>query len=70
MPVMGGIETTQNIRLLERDQGLRRCHVIAFTSSVLQEDIDAAIRVGCDSYLVKPIKKQKLINSISRVARR
>ncbi|SMF38150.1 hybrid sensor histidine kinase/response regulator [Pseudobacteriovorax antillogorgiicola] len=70
MPVMGGIETTINLRTIEREQERPRAHVIAFTSSVLQDDIDNAIQAGCDSYLVKPIKKQKLINAISRFVSR
>ena len=68
MPVMGGIEATMNIRKSESHDGSPPAHVIAFTSSVLQQDIDAAISAGCDSYLVKPVKKQKLINTIRRIA--
>lgn len=67
MPVMGGIEATQLIRQHEHNEHLPRAFVIAFTSSVLQTDIDAAIQAGCDSYLVKPIKKQNLVNIISRL---
>jgi signal transduction histidine kinase/CheY-like chemotaxis protein len=67
MPVMGGIEATQLIREHEHCEHLPRAMVIAFTSSVLQTDIDAAIQAGCDSYLVKPIKKQNLVNIISRL---
>ncbi len=67
MPVMGGIEATTMIRQYERSEHLSRAVVIAFTSSLLQTDIDAAIQAGCDSYLVKPIKKQNLVNIISRL---
>ncbi len=67
MPVMGGIESTRLIREHEHNEHLTRAVVIAFTSSVLQTDIDAAIQAGCDSYLVKPIKKQNLVNIISRL---
>jgi CheY-like chemotaxis protein/two-component sensor histidine kinase len=69
MPVMGGIEATQLIRQHEHNEHLPRAFVIAFTSSVLQTDIDAAIQAGCDSYLVKPIKKQNLVNIISRLTK-
>lgn len=67
MPVMGGIEATTRYREIEKSEGKPRAKIIAFTSSVLQKDIDAAIKAGCDSYIVKPIKKQKLINSIERL---
>ncbi|NRA66320.1 MAG: response regulator [Pseudobacteriovorax sp.] len=70
MPVMGGVETTINIRKIERIKGLESTYIMAFTSSVLQEDIDTAIGAGCDSYIVKPIKKQKLINAIEKVTKR
>ena len=67
MPIMNGIEATTLIREMElKDSTRSRAQIIAFTSSVLQEDIDAAVTAGCDSYLVKPIKKQKLINAIVR----
>lgn len=69
MLVMGGIEATQLIRQHEHNEHLPRAVVIAFTSSVLQTDIDAAIQAGCDSYLVKPIKMQNLVNIISSLTK-
>ncbi len=69
MPVMGGIEATLLIRQHEQAEQLPRAVVIAFTSSVLQTDIDSAIQAGCDSYLVKPIKKRNLVNIISRLVK-
>ncbi|MFW7379752.1 MAG: response regulator [Oligoflexus sp.] len=66
MPGLSGIQTTSQIRRLELEANRSPAYIIAFTSSVLQADIDAAIAAGCDSYLVKPIKKQKLIYAISR----
>jgi signal transduction histidine kinase/ActR/RegA family two-component response regulator len=70
MPGIGGIETTRQIRAYEKAHNQRSAYIIAFTSSVLQVDIDAAINAGCDSYLLKPVKKQKLIHAISRISRR
>lgn len=71
MPGISGIETTRRIREGEA-HGESNAHpyIIAFTSSVLQSDIDAAVGAGCDSYLVKPIKKDKLIQAIARTDRR
>ena len=69
MPGMNGIEATKKLRAAERDEGRARSVVIAFTSSLLQSDIDAAIEAGCDAYLVKPIKKQNLIHVLQRYAK-
>ena len=67
MPEMNGFETCKKIRSIEKSKGYRPSHIICFTSSILQSDIDTAIQVGFDSFVVKPIKKQKLINTINRL---
>ena len=67
MPEMNGFETCKKIRSIEKNKGYRPSHIICFTSSILQSDIDTAIQVGFDSFVVKPIKKQKLINTINRL---
>ena len=67
MPEMNGFETCKKIRSIEKSKGYRPSHIICFTSSILQSDIDTAIQVGFDSFVVKPVKKQKLINTINRL---
>ena len=67
MPDMDGFETCKKIRAIEKNKRYKPSHIICFTSSILQSDIDTAIQVGFDSFVVKPIKKQKLINTINRL---
>ena len=67
MPDMNGFETCKKIRKIEKENNYKQSHIICFTSSILQSDIDTAIQVGFDSFVVKPIKKQKLINTINRL---
>ena len=69
MPGMGGVEAIRQLRAFELEQQREPVVVIAFTSSLLQSDIDAAIVAGCDAYLVKPIKRQNLIHVLQRYAR-
>jgi CheY-like chemotaxis protein len=66
MPELGGVEATKRIRSLEQQLGRTRATVIAFSSSLLQEDIDAAIQAGCDAYVMKPVKKQNLLQTLRR----
>ncbi len=66
MPELGGVEATKRLRKLEEQLGRTRTTVIAFSSSLLQDDIDAAIQAGCDAYVLKPIKKQSLLQTLDR----
>ena len=67
MPEMNGYETCKALRLIEKKKSYNPSHIICFTSSILQSDIDKAIETGFDSFIVKPVKKQKLINMINRL---
>jgi PAS domain S-box-containing protein len=61
MPVMGGIEATQEIRKLH--PGIP---IIAQTAYAQPEEKRAAIRAGCDDYLSKPIHKDILMEVIGK----
>jgi PAS domain S-box-containing protein len=64
MPVMDGYDAAKAIRELEKEKGLPRTPLIAFTASILKEDVEKALSAGCDSYLTKPIKKAALFKEI------
>jgi len=67
MPVMDGYEATKKIRTWEEEKGLPKAHIVAFTASVLKEDIDKAMAAGCTSYLTKPVKKASLFKTLAEI---
>ncbi len=60
MPVLGGLEATQQIRAFEEAEGKTPTPVIATTAHVMQEDRDRCAAAGMDDFLAKPIKKGEL----------
>ncbi|MBI5743605.1 MAG: response regulator [Elusimicrobia bacterium] len=64
MPVMDGYEAARAIRNLEKEKNLEHTPILAFTASILKEDVEKALAAGCDSYLSKPIKKAALFKAI------
>jgi signal transduction histidine kinase len=60
MPVMGGLEATEKIRLWEADHGKPRLPILALTASAFDEDRQACLAAGMDDLLVKPIDMKKL----------
>jgi PAS domain S-box-containing protein len=67
MPVMDGYEATKKIRAWEEKNGAPGTRIIAFTASVLKEDIDKALAAGCTFFLTKPIKKAALFKALSEI---
>jgi len=57
MPGMDGFETTGKLRELETAEKRGRTKVVALTAMAMREDIDRALKAGCDDYLSKPIRK-------------
>ncbi|KAJ3022553.1 ssk1 response regulator receiver [Thoreauomyces humboldtii] len=67
MPVMDGIQATASIRTLERERALAiqstnltpittpDVVIVALTASSLPADRDAALKAGCNDYLIKPV---------------
>lgn len=60
MPVLDGLEATQQIRRYEAEAGLHATPIIATTAHVMQEDRDRCAGAGMDDFLAKPIKKGAL----------
>lgn len=57
MPEMDGFEAAARIRELEAAEGRARTKLVALTAMATREDIDKAMKAGCDDYLTKPIRK-------------
>ena len=61
MPNMNGYDATKKIRNL----GVKTA-VIAMTGSIMHEDGNKCIEVGCDNYVSKPIDRRHLVKIISK----
>ncbi len=66
MPVMNGLDSCKAIRTHEEDAHMARRPIIALTANAMQEDKDRSITAGMDDYLVKPVKKQLLLETLLR----
>lgn len=64
MPEMDGIETTQQIRLMENGHG--HTPIFAVTSNMFREQKEKCLEAGMDDYIVKPIHAKALVDRISR----
>ena len=60
MPVMDGYTATKKIREIDSD----KVPIIAMTAHEGVEEIKKCLNAGCNDYLGKPIRKQKLINML------
>lgn len=65
MPVMDGYEATKKIRDYEKLESIGRTPILTLTAFSLTAEIDRALKAGCDDYLTKPIKKNRLIEVLS-----
>jgi CheY-like chemotaxis protein len=63
MPGTNGFEVLQWIR---SQLDLKRLLVVVLTSSNLQADVDRAYELGANSYLVKPVEFNEMVNMIQR----
>jgi len=66
MPVMDGLEATKEIREWEKQEGKKRVPLIALTAHGTTNDKKKSEDAGCDDHLIKPIKKQDLMNLIGK----
>src|SRR5262245_39501433 len=63
MPGTDGFEVLQWVRA---EPELKRLLIIVLTSSNLQADVDRAYELGANSYLVKPVEFNQMVNMIQR----
>jgi len=64
MPVMGGIEATEEILKYEEKERKHHVPIVALTANALQGDREIYINAGMDNYLSKPIEIVDLQNVI------
>lgn len=62
MPGMDGLESTRQIRKM-----LPQLPIIALSGLISSEDENAARLAGCNDYIIKPVSKTKLLETINKV---
>jgi PAS domain S-box-containing protein len=65
MPVMDGYEAAKRLRALERENGHKRCTIVAISSNDEDAIIRRALAAGCDHYQVKPAPREILLRLLS-----
>ncbi len=61
MPLVSGLEVLQAIK---RDPALHSVPVVMLTSSREELDLEEAYRLGCNAYVVKPVKFRDFIEAV------
>ena len=71
MPVMDGVEATEKIREIERNEPKRKPSVIvAFTAYAVEGDRERFLAAGMDDYIAKPFQPEELVRVIEKYANR
>lgn len=67
MPKKDGIELLEEIRKLERkSNGVKKSIIIMVTALSDEEIIRKCVKLGCSSFLVKPVEKENLTKILRR----
>ncbi|MBI3950535.1 MAG: response regulator [Acidobacteria bacterium] len=64
MPVMDGYAATRAMRQWERERGLRPTPIVALTAHAFKEEVRKSLEAGCTAHMAKPIKREKLLETI------
>lgn len=65
MPVMNGLEATENIRGLERED-CRKLPIIAMSANAFEEDVKKSLASGMNGHLSKPLDVGKLEKTLRK----
>ncbi|MEI6888619.1 MAG: response regulator [Bacteroidota bacterium] len=69
MPVMDGLEATEKMREIERNNPQRRhSYIVAFTAYAVEGDKERFLEVGMDDYVAKPFQPEELVRIITKYA--
>ena len=63
MPEMDGLEAT---RMLRADSQFGQLPIIAMTANAMKADLDACLAAGMNDYVIKPIDRQALLQTLRR----
>ena len=64
MPIMDGYEATKQIRNSNRYDS-KTVKIIAITANSFIDNENEVIKSGMNSYIVKPISKENILNSLT-----
>ena len=70
MPIMDGVEATQEIIEFEEEEELPHTPIIAVTANVLKGDRERFLGSGMDDYISKPINKDELHRVLEQITKR
>jgi len=68
MPEMDGLEASR--RIIEKWPESGRPRIVAMTANAMQGDREMCLAAGMDDYLTKPIRVDRLVEALTRVAAR
>lgn len=63
MPVMDGYQATT---IIKNNDSTKQTKIIATTASVIQEEKDKILAMGCDDVISKPFELEELLNAIAK----
>jgi len=66
MPVMDGVEATEEIRAREKQSG-QHLPIVAMTANAFDEDRRRCEQAGMDGYVAKPLTSKTIATEIARV---
>ena len=66
MPEMDGLETTRNIRALERPDA-KTIPIIALTANAFDEDVQRSMQAGLNAHLSKPVDPEVLYRTLENL---
>jgi two-component system, chemotaxis family, chemotaxis protein CheY len=70
MPVMNGHETLREIRRLEEQEGIHLGNgmkIVMVTALGNKENVLSAFSEGCEYYIVKPIRQEKIVEIMAEI---
>ncbi|MEG3638455.1 response regulator [Magnetococcus sp. PR-3] len=65
MPVMDGLQATEQIRHWEQQQGCEATPIVALTAHAMRGDEQQSLLAGCDAHITKPIRKATLMQVVT-----
>ncbi len=64
MPIMDGLQATENIRALDRADA-KTVPIIALTANAFDEDVQRSLQAGMNAHLTKPVEPEHLYQTLA-----